>query len=390
MTPDHIHDALTLLPSDLIAEADKKRQGAPKIIVWKRFAAMAACFALVLGCSWYALTLFGGSVTEQAAAEVPMMQGAPSLSDKSAAVEEAAPMEPAASPESAEEGICGLPTAPRQENSTTAAAGTPKEDNLSIHHAHRPAEPIEEDSTKAAGSRHSGTTATLRYGAHCYTLYGESLWKLKDLLSTLSYDPGNLCRCMEEATVSFGTSSYGINLTEYFVRHDGGQAALTEEQAAQIRQIIEETIPNLDALSYSSHQVITPSLDGYHSDHHTTLITSRAELERYWETFSQRYDFSAMRSICAIYGYDDAWFEENDLLLNVVFSKIGVSNTVTAITDAGGNLGWDWEILISINGLYDPDNEDTVYHLITRLEKGVISPEDSIIAVYDAAIAEGP
>ena len=97
-----------------------------------------------------------------------------------------------------------------------------------------------------------------------------------------------------------------------------------------------------------------------------------------------------MRSICAIYGYDDAWFEENDLLLNVVFSKIGVSNTVTAITDAGGNLGWDWEILISINGLYDPDNEDTVYHLITRLEKGVISPEDSIIAVYDAAIAEGP
>ena len=387
MTPDHIHDALTLLPSDLITEVDAKRQGTPKVIVWKRLAAMAACFALVLGCSWYALTLFGSGATKQAAAEAPMMQAAPSLRDDTeAAVEEAAPMEEPAAPESAEEDLCGLPTAPRSENSTITET---EEDLLSIDHSHHPAEPAE-DGTKAAGSSHSGTTATLRYGDHCYTLRGESLQTLKNLLSGLSYDPGNLCRCTEEATISFGTGSYEINLTDYFARHGDGQAPLTEEQAARIRQLIQDTMPDLDALSYSTHQVITPSLDGCHSDHHTTLITSREDLEAYWETFSRRYDFSDMRFICDTYGYDDAWFEENDLLLNVVFSKVGVSNTVSAITDAGGNLGWDWEILISVNGPFYPDNEDAVYHLITRLEKGVISPEDSLIAVYDGANAEDP
>jgi len=352
MTPDHIHDALTLLPSDLIEAVDRKRQSPPKIFPYKQFAAMAACFVLVLGCSSYALTHLGqakNAATEAAAPEAPMLEAAPSLTDDSTPREEAAPKEEAAPEEN--------------RNDTNAAAGS---------------------------SNHSGTTATLHYGQHCYTLRGDSIRTLNDMLSNLSYNPEPCCDSREEATICFGTGSYAINLTEFFVRHDGGQAALTKEQAAQIRQIIEETIPNLDALSYSTHQVITPSLRGFHSDHTTTLITSRAELEAYWNTFASLYDFSGMKSICTIYGYDDIWFEKHDLLLNVVFSKVGVTHSVTAITDAGGNYGWDWEILISVLGTYYPDNENTAYHLITRLEKGVISPDSAIIAVFDTIDTEEP
>ena len=48
MTGEQFHDALTLLPADLIAQADKIRCHKPKIIPWKRYAALAACFAVVL------------------------------------------------------------------------------------------------------------------------------------------------------------------------------------------------------------------------------------------------------------------------------------------------------------------------------------------------------
>lgn len=48
MTADKLHDALTLLPADLIAETDRKRSRPRNVIPWKRYAAMAACFVLVL------------------------------------------------------------------------------------------------------------------------------------------------------------------------------------------------------------------------------------------------------------------------------------------------------------------------------------------------------
>lgn len=234
MTVDHIHDALTLLPSDLIAEVDKKRRSAPKIIIWRRIATMAACFALVVGCSWYAMTLFSGGVTEQAAAEAPMMQGTPSLSDK-AAVEEAAPMEEAA-PEAEEEGICGVPTVPRQENSTNAA-GTPKEDNLSIDHTHRPAEPAEED--KNAVGWCGNLTAAISLDGVTYSLSGTDAVTLTDILYQLDYAPENLCRCPAEFTADTEMGvGYAISLTNYFVRFEDRQAGLTEVQAETIRQIL--------------------------------------------------------------------------------------------------------------------------------------------------------
>ncbi|MGN0978052.1 MAG: hypothetical protein ACI4PH_08365 [Faecousia sp.] len=48
MTAETLHDALTLLPADLIAETDKKRNCKPVRFHWQRWAAMAACLAVIL------------------------------------------------------------------------------------------------------------------------------------------------------------------------------------------------------------------------------------------------------------------------------------------------------------------------------------------------------
>ena len=50
MTGEQFHDALTLLPEDLIARADEARSRKPKIIRWRRYASLAACCALLVLC----------------------------------------------------------------------------------------------------------------------------------------------------------------------------------------------------------------------------------------------------------------------------------------------------------------------------------------------------
>ena len=75
MTPEQLHDALGMLPADLIAETDKLRsRPVQKVIPWKNFAAMAACFLLIVGCGLFAmnsLPSFDG--TKEAAREDAMM-----------------------------------------------------------------------------------------------------------------------------------------------------------------------------------------------------------------------------------------------------------------------------------------------------------------------------
>ena len=60
MTAEKLHDAITLLPADLIAEADvfRTQKAATRPIPWSRYLAMAACFAVVLSCSLFAAQLF--------------------------------------------------------------------------------------------------------------------------------------------------------------------------------------------------------------------------------------------------------------------------------------------------------------------------------------------
>lgn len=105
MTPEKLHEAIGLLPSDLVAEADAQRRQVPKKknSHWKQFAAMAACFAVVLACGLFLSNLgMGGSSksasTEMAAAEEPAAaQPAPTMAQSDHSFrEEAAPAEGAA------------------------------------------------------------------------------------------------------------------------------------------------------------------------------------------------------------------------------------------------------------------------------------------------------
>lgn len=48
MTGEQFHDALTLLPEDLVAQADELRSRRQKVVPWKRYTAMVACLAIVM------------------------------------------------------------------------------------------------------------------------------------------------------------------------------------------------------------------------------------------------------------------------------------------------------------------------------------------------------
>lgn len=56
MTVDQLHDALTLLPADLVAQADRHRGRPRRASFWRPLAAMAACLALVMGCGFFFFT----------------------------------------------------------------------------------------------------------------------------------------------------------------------------------------------------------------------------------------------------------------------------------------------------------------------------------------------
>ena len=91
MTAEQLHNAIGLLPAELVAEADALRQSRPlRRGHWKRYAAMAACFILVLGC---AMTLRLGmtgkmkrseAVMEAAPAEIPALKTPEAKADSSA------------------------------------------------------------------------------------------------------------------------------------------------------------------------------------------------------------------------------------------------------------------------------------------------------------------
>lgn len=93
MTAEKLHDAISLLPADLIAEADTVRCGKPKRIAWKRYAAMAACFALVACAAWFAsLVLIPRGATETVT-EYQVADSAPAAATPLAPRTEAAPQE---------------------------------------------------------------------------------------------------------------------------------------------------------------------------------------------------------------------------------------------------------------------------------------------------------
>ena len=82
MNAEQFHDALSLLPSDLIAETDKLR-ASPKsrVIPWKRWASLAACLVLIFGCGWAVvrsgLLGFSGGSTKTASFDEAAAECAP-------------------------------------------------------------------------------------------------------------------------------------------------------------------------------------------------------------------------------------------------------------------------------------------------------------------------
>ena len=68
MTVENLHDAIGQLPSDLIAKVDEKRSRRRTVIPFRHYASIAACLALVLGCSLFLTRLISpkGGSTESA------------------------------------------------------------------------------------------------------------------------------------------------------------------------------------------------------------------------------------------------------------------------------------------------------------------------------------
>ena len=208
MTAEKLHEALNLLPGDLIAETDALRCRPMKTKAHgRRWAAMAACLAVVL----LAGTVFGiSSLRAGKSNSAAMTMQAP---ETWAAAE--------AAPEAEDRALNSMDAASAED------AGC----------AHAPSE--EKTSSDAAGGYCGNTSATVYLDGEAHVISGTEAVALTDILDNLPYDPAKVCNCVAEFTIDTEmTSGYEINLTESFVRCELGQADLTSEQAQTIREIL--------------------------------------------------------------------------------------------------------------------------------------------------------
>lgn len=225
MTAEKLHDALNLLPSDLLTATDQLRT-APraKIIPWKRLIPAAACFVLLMG--------IGFLVRHEMPDHIMMKQAAPE-----------APAAMAPMPERMEiTSDAAVPQAPAMDEPmlevpAEEAAGT-VEEKLYIDHSHSFGE--ESDGSCNSHAYCGNTEVTVTVGGTAYRIAGSDAVALTDILAWLDYDPNTACRCMAEFTVDTETlEGIQVNLTEAFARCERGQVALTEAQVQTIRRIVE-------------------------------------------------------------------------------------------------------------------------------------------------------
>lgn len=200
MNAENLQDALDFLPEDLLVQADACRGRKKPPVPFARYAAMAACFALILTASLFLTRL---TQSKGAAEAAPMMQDA--------AIPEAAPED--------------------------------EEQRLLTDEA--PAEEYEPAEDCANSQTVTGASALLQI-THLST--GRS-WQpepadaqvLTELLANLAWDPGTVCNCIAEYRLEGMEESCELNLTEGFARAARGQALLTESQTETIRAILEKT-----------------------------------------------------------------------------------------------------------------------------------------------------
>ena len=91
MTGEQFHDALTLLPEDLVARAEGFRSRKPKVIPWKRYVALAASLVVLLTSGLVVHSLRQKSAVSEMAAAAPFA----AMKDTEAEAAEAPRMEAA-------------------------------------------------------------------------------------------------------------------------------------------------------------------------------------------------------------------------------------------------------------------------------------------------------
>ena len=228
MTAEKLHDALNLLPSDLLTATDQLRT-APraKIIPWKRLFPAAACFVLLMGIGLLIRhELPDHIMMKQAAPEAPAAM-APMPERMEITTDAAAPQAPAMDEPMME--------APAEEASGSNGG---MEEELYVDHSHSFGE--ESDRTVNSHAYCGNMEAVVTIDATAYRLTGSDAVMLTDILAWLDYDSNTVCRCMAEFTVDLETlKNIQVNLDQAFARCEQGQAPLTEEQVQTIRTIIE-------------------------------------------------------------------------------------------------------------------------------------------------------
>lgn len=245
MTVEKLHDALNLLPSDLITAADRVRS-APKVkvIPWKRYAAMAAVLALVIGISmmfYKEIYPDMGDAKLESVAEAPAAMAPPMENQVTADAAKPEPPADIAMPETPAEELLpeppsdvGIPEVPYGEGFGSMNS---IEESLSVDHSHRFAE---EEGGKSTGAYCGNMEVAINVDGKRYVISGSDAVKVTDILVNLDYDPEQACRCMTDITVDTETlTGIQVNLTEAFARCESGQAALSETQVNTMRKIVE-------------------------------------------------------------------------------------------------------------------------------------------------------
>ncbi len=216
MRASDIHDALTLLPSDLVLATDRLRTGSkPGVVLWKRLVPVAACLVVLLSAGLVYSSVTGG-IKSESAAEAPAA---------------AAPMAPAQM-ESA------LDTAVPQDAPAADQEIPAEEENTNDSHRHLFAEDSKAESGTIGGC--GNTQAEITLDGQSYTIAGGDAIALSRLLENLPYDPNGICRCMAEFTVDTELlEGIEVSLGNAFARCDQGQASLTQQQVQTIQGILE-------------------------------------------------------------------------------------------------------------------------------------------------------
>lgn len=127
----------------------------------------------------------------------------------------------------------------KKENVTPPASDEPT-------HTHTPAVISEQIPENAPHYTCGNTPTVIETKERTFSFeYGNSL-KLSSLIISLDYSEDKLCDCETEMKVTPEfADTYEVSLTNYFVRVNGKQANLTDEEVQLIKKIYDEELNNL-------------------------------------------------------------------------------------------------------------------------------------------------